>query len=312
MERAEHTTIDHMISKLSEDVENTISEDQIEQLCAKAAEIFSAEPNCVPVLAPVTVVGDVHGQYFDLIELFKIAGDVPDTNFLFLGDYVDRGYYSIQCVTLLTLLKVRYPNRVTMVRGNHESRQVTQVYGFYDEVLRKYGSSRVWTSFTDMFDNLPLSAVIEGSIFAPHGGLSPAGTTVDEINSLMRFQEVPHDGAMCDLLWSDPDDRPGWNLSPRGAGYVFGEDISKEFNHVNGLQLVVRAHQLVMDGYQWAHDDNCLTIFSAPNYCYRCGNLAGILEVYENLDTKLITYTPSPEQGASANPAQRKAPDYFL
>lgn len=117
-------------------------------------------------------------------------------------------------------LKVRYKNRITILRGNHESRQITQVYGFYDECLRKYGNANVWKYFTDMFDALPLTALIEKQIFCLHGGLSP---TMESLNAIMdqdRVQEVPHEGPICDLLWSDPDDRLGWGVSPRGAGYV--------------------------------------------------------------------------------------------
>jgi diadenosine tetraphosphatase ApaH/serine/threonine PP2A family protein phosphatase len=136
---------------------------------------------------------------------------------------------------------------VFILRGNHESRQITQVYGFYDECLRKYGSPNVWKYFTDVFDYLPLTAVVENQIFCLHGGLSPSIETLDHIRGLDRLQEVPHEGPMCDLLWSDPDDRSGWGISPRGAGYTFGHDISEQFNHKNGLTLVSRAHQLVME-----------------------------------------------------------------
>lgn len=186
-----------------------------------------------------------------------------------MGDYVDRGYYSVETVTLLVALKVRYRDRVTILRGNHESRQITQVYGFYDECLRKYGNANVWKYFTDLFDYLPLTALIDdqvrwrqlhrffsfialthhvSQIFCLHGGLSPSIDTLDHIRSIDRIQEVPHEGPMCDLLWSDPDDRCGWGISPRGAGYTFGQDISEAFNHNNGLTLVARAHQLVMEG----------------------------------------------------------------
>lgn len=192
-------------------------------------------------------VGDIHGQFHDLQELFRIGGNSPDTNYLFMGDYVDRGYYSVETVTLLVSLKVRYKDRVTILRGNHESRQITQVYGFYDECLRKYGNANVWKMFTDLFDFLPLTALIEDQIFCLHGGLSPSIDSLDQIRSLDRIQEVPHEGPMCDLLWSDPDDRCGWGISPRGAGYTFGQDISETFNHNNGLTLVARAHQLVME-----------------------------------------------------------------
>ena len=183
------------------------------------------------------------------------------------GDYVDRGYYSVETVTLLVALKIRYPQRITILRGNHESRQITQVYGFYDECLRKYGNANVWKFFTDLFDYLPLTALIDNQIFCLHGGLSPSIDTLDNIRALDRIQEVPHEGPMCDLLWSDPDDRCGWGISPRGAGYTFGQDISEAFNHNNGLTLVARAHQLVMEGYNWSQDRNVVTIFSGKGYC---------------------------------------------
>ena len=179
-----------------------------------------------------------------------------------IGDYVDRGYFSVETVTLLVALKIRYPQRITILRGNHESRQITQVYGFYDECLRKYGNANVWKHFTDLFDYLPLTALIDNQIFCLHGGLSPSIDTLDNIRALDRIQEVPHEGPMCDLLWSDPDDRCGWGISPRGAGYTFGQDISEAFNHTNGLTLVARAHQLVMEGFNWSQDRNVVTIFS--------------------------------------------------
>lgn len=181
------------------------------------------------------------------MELFKIGGKAPDTNYLFMGDYVDRGYYSVETVTLLVTLKVRYPTRIYLTRGNHESRQITQVYGFYDECMRKYGNSNVWKFFTDLFDFLPLTALVDNQIFCLHGGLSPSIETLDNIRMLDRFQEVPHEGPMCDLLWSDPEDRYGWGISPRGAGYIFGHDISEQFNHTNRLTMIARAHQLIMN-----------------------------------------------------------------
>ena len=258
-----------------------LTESEVQVLCDKAREVLIEESNVQPVPSPVTICGDVHGQFHDLMELFRIGGGCPDTNYLFMGDYVDRGYYSVETVCLLVSLKVRYKNRIFILRGNHESRQITQVYGFYDECLRKYGSANVWKMFTDLFDYLPLTALVANSIFCLHGGLSPSIDTLDTVRTLDRVQEVPHEGAMCDLLWSDPDDRAGWGISPRGAGYTFGPDISDQFNHTNGLKLVARAHQLVMDGYSWAHNKAVVTIFSAPNYCYRCGNQAAIMEADE-------------------------------
>ncbi|KAK2197781.1 bifunctional Metallo-dependent phosphatase-like/Serine-threonine-specific protein phosphatase-bis(5-nucleosyl)-tetraphosphatase/Calcineurin-like phosphoesterase domain [Babesia duncani] len=264
-----------------------LPEDDIVKLCDLAKEILVNEANVLHVRAPVTIVGDIHGQLYDLKELFRIAGSAPNTNFLFLGDYVDRGYYSVESVTLILALKVRFKDRVFMIRGNHECRQITQVYGFYDECLRKYGNANVWKTFTDLFDYLPLGALVDGKIFCPHAGLSPSLDSLDELRKLDRILEVPHEGPMCDLLWSDPEERPGWGLSPRGAGFTFGYDISKAFNRANGLDLITRAHQLTMEGYHWSQDRNVVTVFSAPNYCYRCQNQAAILEIDENLQFTL-------------------------
>ncbi|UYV82382.1 PPP2CB [Cordylochernes scorpioides] len=252
-----------------------------------ARDILAKESNVQEVKCPVTVCGDVHGQFHDLMELFRIGGKSPDTNYLFMGDYVDRGYYSVETVTLLVALKVRYRERITILRGNHESRQITQVYGFYDECLRKYGNANVWKYFTDLFDYLPLTALVDGQvglqklhvvqamvimIFCLHGGLSPSIDTLDHIRALDRLQEMT----------------AGAGASPPGgAGYTFGQDISETFNHSNGLTLVARAHQLVMEGYNWCHDRNVVTIFSAPNYCYRCGNQAAIMELDDALKYSL-------------------------
>ncbi|RAH80815.1 Serine/threonine-protein phosphatase PP2A catalytic subunit [Aspergillus japonicus CBS 114.51] len=268
----------------------TLSEDNVERLCSLAKEVVQDEANVQPVTCPVTVCGDIHGQYHDLIELFRISGPCPDTNYLFMGDYVDRGYHSIESVLLLIALKVRYPKRITILRGNHESRQITRVYGFYDECLRKYGNSPVWNLFTDLFDHLPLSALIDNRIFCLHGGLSPSVDTLDNIR------------------------RCGWGISPRGAGYTFGQDISEGFDHRDGLALVARAHQMVMDGYSWSHG-SVVTIFSAPNYCYRCGNQAAIVEIDDSLNyqwhvTYSIQFDPSPRTGEPT--MQRRTPDYFL
>ncbi|MES1907854.1 MAG: serine threonine-protein phosphatase [Cercozoa sp. M6MM] len=287
-----------------------LTEDEVAQLCEQAREIFVLESNVQPVSCPVTVCGDIHGQFHDLMELFRIGGKPPDTNYLFMGDYVDRGYYSVETVSLLVALKVRYKDRITILRGNHESRQITQVYGFYDECLRKYGNSNVWKYFTDLFDYLPLTALVEKEVFCLHGGLSPSIESLDQIMALDRVQEVPHEGAMCDLLWSDPDDIHGWGISQRGAGYTFGHDISRTFNRNNGLTLISRAHQLIMDGYNWTHDKNVVTIFSAPNYCYRCGNAAAILEIDENMDTSFLQFDPAPRRGEPH--VTRRIPDYFL
>ncbi|XP_019462000.1 PREDICTED: serine/threonine-protein phosphatase PP-X isozyme 2-like isoform X2 [Lupinus angustifolius] len=258
------------------------------------------------------ICGDIHGQFYDMKELFKVGGDCPKTNYLFLGDFVDRGYYSVETFLLLLALKVRYPDRITLIRGNHESRQITQVYGFYDECLRKYGSTNVWRYCTDVFDYLSLSALIENKIFSVHGGLSPAISTLDQIRTIDRKQEVPHDGAMCDLLWSDPEDIvDGWGLSPRGAGFLFGGSVVTSFNHSNNIDYICRAHQLVMEGYKWMFNNQIVTVWSAPNYCYRCGNVAAILELDGNLNKQFRVFDAAPQE-SRGTPLKKPAPDYFL
>jgi serine/threonine-protein phosphatase 4 catalytic subunit len=286
-------------------------ESDVEALCTKAKEILMEEENVHHVPIPATVVGDIHGQFYDLLELFDVGGQVPSVNYVFMGDFVDRGYYSVETFLLLLALKVRYPKRITLIRGNHESRQITQVYGFYDECLRKYGSVNVWRYCTEIFDYLSLSAIIEDKIFCVHGGLSPSINTLDQIRVIDRKQEVPHDGAMCDLMWSDPEDIDGWGLSPRGAGYLFGGDVVQQFNSTNSIELIARAHQLVMEGYKHMFSDTLVTVWSAPNYCYRCGNVAAILELDEHLNKNFKIFEAAPQE-ARGVPAKKPAPDYFL
>ncbi|KAL6051716.1 Serine/threonine-protein phosphatase 4 catalytic subunit [Balamuthia mandrillaris] len=282
-----------------------IKEQEVKALCAKAREILIEESNVQRVDAPVTICGDIHGQFYDLKELFKIGGDCPQKNYLFLGDFVDRGFYSVETFLLLLALKVRYPDRITLIRGNHESRQITQVYGFYDECLRKYGSVNVWKYCTEIFDYLSLSAMIDDRIFCVHGGLSPSITTLDQIRTIDRKQEVPHEGAMCDLLWSDPEDIDGWGLSPRGAGYLFGGDVVAQFSATNNVDLICRAHQLVMEGYKHMFNETLVTVWSAPNYCYRCGNVAAILELDENLHKNFKIFEAAPQDHVGKLPYER-------
>ncbi|KAJ3160207.1 putative serine/threonine protein phosphatase [Geranomyces michiganensis] len=287
-----------------------LPENIIKELCEKTKELLVREGNVAQVAAPVTLVGDVHGQFYDVLEIFKIGGWAPSTSYVFLGDYVDRGYYSVETITLLVCLKLRWPDRVTLVRGNHESRAVTQTYGFYAECLRKYGGPSVWSYFTDLFDYLVLSVVIDDTIFCVHGGLSPSIHTVDQIRVLDRFREIPHEGAMADLVWSDPVSTPAYSvagplgtdekgdfaISPRGAGYIFGKEVTRKFLEVNGLGHICRAHQLCMEGYQILFDDMLSTVWSAPNYCYRAGNMASVLQIGPDLQRYFNVFGPCPDQ----------------
>ena len=320
-----------------------LADSVIEAICAKAKDLLMKESNVVHIAAPVTVVGDIHGQFFDMIEIFKIGGFCPDTNYLFLGecfsavegvschvltggiaivtgDYVDRGLFSVETISLLVCLKLRYPHRVHLIRGNHESRGVTQSYGFYTECARKYGNANVWHYFTDMFDFLTLSVVINDQIFCVHGGLSPSIHSIDQIKIIDRFREIPHEGPMADLVWSDPDtERDEFSLSPRGAGYTFGAQVVRKFLEVNSMSHILRAHQLCQEGYQVLYDDRLSTVWSAPNYCYRCGNLASVLEVSDTGERYFNIFDAAPEndihrgeQQAQQKDGQSPVIDYFL
>jgi serine/threonine-protein phosphatase 2A catalytic subunit len=303
------TQIDKYIERLLNN--QLLSESEIKDICKLTYEIFSAEKNIVDIRTPITICGDIHGQFHDLLELFKISGNLPDTSYLFLGDYVDRGFKSVETISLLFCYKIRYPNRIYLTRGNHESRKVTQVYGFYDECFKKYDNFNIWKYFTDVFDTLPLAATIDNKVFCLHGGLSPEIKSLEEVSKINRAQEVPDTGLICDLLWSDPDEKEGWSMSPRGAGSLFGPDISKQFCHHNKLELILRAHQLVMDGYSWTHNDKICTLFSAPNYCNRCGNKASIMEMDDNYARVIQQYDQSNEN-QSEYLITKRTPNYFL
>ena len=288
-----------------------IPENDVKSLCDKVKEIFIEENNVQPVTAPVIVCGDIHGQIYDLFELFEKGGQIPDSKYVFMGDYVDRGFNSVEVFSLLLALKLKYPNYITLLRGNHESRQISFTYGFSEEVNKKYGNSNVWNYFTDLFDYLPIAALIEGKIFCIHGGLSPLISTVDQIRLINRKMEIPHEGAFCDLMWSDPDDIETWLMSCRGAGWIYGYKVVDEFNYINNLELVCRAHQLVMEGYKfWFTKQNLVTVWSAPNYCYRCGNKASILKLGSNLDKNFETFQAASKSINSKHP--KNIVPYFL
>ncbi|XP_022232414.2 serine/threonine-protein phosphatase alpha-2 isoform-like [Drosophila obscura] len=258
-------------------------EDELYKLTSMAREMFLDQPMLLTVDAPVRIVGDIHGQFVDLLRIFDHIGYPPGVNYLFLGDYVDRGQNSIETITLLLALRVKYPENVFLLRGNHESPAVNRVYGFFDECKRRF-TVKLWKSFVDCYNCMPVAAIIAKRIFCCHGGLSPQLKDLSNIKAIPRPCDVPDQGLLCDLLWSDPDRYGfGWSPSDRGVSYLFGRDVLEKFLQKYDFDLICRAHQVVEDGYEFFAKRQLVTVFSAPNYCGQYDNAGASMGVDKDL-----------------------------
>jgi serine/threonine-protein phosphatase PP1 catalytic subunit len=264
--------LDDMISRLLDAGYSTkvtkavcLKNAEISAVCTAVREVLLSQPSLLELSAPVKIVGDIHGQYNDLIRLFEMCGFPPSSNFLFLGDYVDRGKQSLETILLLFCYKLKYPENFFILRGNHECANVTRVYGFYDECKRRC-NIKVWKTFIDTFNCLPIAAIVAEKIFCVHGGLSPSLAHMDDIRQIARPTDVPDYGLLNDLLWSDPADMDqDWESNERGVSYCFGKKVIVEFLARHDFDLVCRAHMVVEDGYEFFNDRLLVTVFSAPN-----------------------------------------------
>ena len=269
-----------------------LKEEEIKYLIDKSMVIFKEQKMLIELEAPLRVCGDIHGQYYDLLRIFEHCGFPGEFNYLFLGDYVDRGKQSLETICLLLAYKIKYPLKVHLLRGNHESSVTNRIYGFYDECKRRY-NVRLWRNFTELFNYLPVAALIDEKILCMHGGLSPDLRSLSSISEISRPTEIPDSGLLCDLLWSDPDKEVlDFDENDRGVSVVFGEKIVQEFNRKNDLDLIIRAHQVVDDGYEFFAQRQLITIFSAPNYCGEFDNSAGIMIIDDALTCSLKVLRP--------------------
>nr|XP_057903622.1 serine/threonine-protein phosphatase PP1-alpha catalytic subunit-like [Doryrhamphus excisus] len=210
-----------------------LRESEILYLCEKSKEIFMNQSMLLKIQSPIKICGDIHGQYRDLLNLFKI----------------------------------KYPKNIHLLRGNHESASINKIYGFFDECKRRF-SIKIWKYFTDTFNCLPISAIISDRILCMHGGISPSLKNLKQIENISRPTEIPDDGLLCDLLWSDPEKNiKGWGENDRGVSITFGSDVLTNFLEETDLDLICRAHQVVDEGYEFFADQRLVTVFSAPNYC---------------------------------------------
>ncbi|KAI1379882.1 serine/threonine-protein phosphatase PP1 isozyme 4-like protein [Hypoxylon crocopeplum] len=259
--------------------------EEILLLCAKAREILISQPTLLEIGAPVKIVGDLHGQYYDLLRTFEYGAFPPEANYLFLGNYVGYGKQSIEIVCLILAYKIKYPENFFILRGNHESRSMSRVHGFYDECKRRY-DSELWEIFVDIFNCLPLAAIIDENIFCIHGGLSPYLDSIERIRRVIRPTDVPGHGLIYDLLWSDPDkDIQGWskNDNEEGSSSTFGPDVVSRFLKKHDLDLIVRGKTVVEDGYEFFADRLLVTVFGAPNWKNEYDNAGAMMSVDENL-----------------------------
>jgi serine/threonine-protein phosphatase PP1 catalytic subunit len=273
--------------------EVNLSEELLFKIVKKSRDIFMSQPMLLEVSAPINICGDTHGQYADLLRLFEMGGLPPNSNYLFLGDYVDRAKQSIEVIALVLCYKIKYPEKFFLLRGNHECASLNRIYGFYDECKRRY-SVKLWRVFADCFNCMPIAAVVEDKIFCMHGGLSPDLERLGQIFDVERPTDVPDDGLLCDLLWSDPDSQVlGWGYNARGVSYTFGHDVIEEFLQKYDLDLICRAHQVVEDGYEFQANRKLVTIFSAPNYCGEFDNAGAMMIVNEDLICSFKVLRPS-------------------
>ncbi|KDD72092.1 calcineurin-like phosphoesterase, partial [Helicosporidium sp. ATCC 50920] len=269
----------------------------IAELCEQAEAIFREEPTLLRLGAPVKIFGDLHGQFGDLMRLFEeygtpsTSGDITYIDYLFLGDYVDRGAHSLETICLLLALKIEHPSTVHLIRGNHEASDINALFGFRLECLERLGDVaglRAWTRINQLFNWLPLAAVIEDRVLCMHGGIGRSIQSMEQIAELQR-PLVMEDGGivLMDLLWSDPttnDAVEGVQPSPRGPGLVtFGPDRVMQFCADNDLQMIVRAHECVMDGFERFAQGHLITLFSATNYCGTANNAGAILVLGRDL-----------------------------
>ncbi|KAG9394369.1 Calcineurin-like phosphoesterase [Carpediemonas membranifera] len=285
--------------------EGRISKNLIERILVEMTAMLGQEPNLLNVDAPVTVVGDLHGQFYDLVRLLELAGDPEKTRYLFLGDYIDRGTFSLETTITLYSMKLRYPKNVFLLRGNHECRQMADFFNFRLEILHKQ-DNEVLELFQKSFDHLPLAAIVDNRFFAVHGGISPELKTTGQINKINRFREPPESGLMTDLLWSDPAVKDGPTVgfksnTVRGCGHTYGFAAVAKFLEANHLLCVVRGHEAQNDGFKMhrTHPSTkfptVITVFSAPNYCGNYANKAALLFIGpKTINVKQFSYSDQP------------------
>eukprot|EP00914_Ancora_sagittata_P022824 GHVO01045276.1.p1 GENE.GHVO01045276.1~~GHVO01045276.1.p1 ORF type:complete len:452 (+),score=73.45 GHVO01045276.1:140-1495(+) len=285
------------LSKLDRQEHAHFTPEDYYYLLEKVSPLLLEENMCKDVKGPVIIVGDIHGQLFDLCNILKAHKGIHDDspNFIFLGDYVDRGGYSLEVISLLMCLKIKYPNKVTLLRGNHETASCNSRYGFYNDCTNVLGAgegTRVWTAFNAAFNCMSVAAVVDNKVLCLHGGLTQHAQKLDVIRSIIKPCEVSSHEALQGIVWNDPSNKyPGWSQGVRGSGSKkFGADIVKKFLEDNDLDLIVRAHEVMSNGYGYCFRRQLVTVFSAPHYADRNDNLASTMHIDERGNLKMTVF----------------------
>ncbi|OHT07391.1 Serine/threonine-protein phosphatase PP1 isozyme 8 [Tritrichomonas foetus] len=266
-------------------------------LCRTVKPILQSEPTVLDLTGPINVVGDVHGQFTDLVRCLQIGGLPPFSKWLFLGDYVDRGPNSVEVMCLLFALKIRYPTQIFLIRGNHETSEMTEVFGFAQECSRKL-TVQTWSLFCDTFEYLPMAAIVNSKYFCIHGGISPKLEKVQQIRNIKRPLTIPPTGMITDLLWSDPNPNISeYGDSERGETCTYGLAPIKRFLQNNNLKFLIRGHQVAENGYDFPFlPEKCtVTVFTASNYSPDLNNKAAFMKIDQAGKYEIKVMTPLKE-----------------
>ena len=285
--------IDELINKISNN--GLLSKQDFKKVFLKAKDILGKRENIAIIKSPLIVCGCINAHFEELKDIFNICGNISETKYLFLGDYVGRGWNGLSTFILLILYLIKYPNNLVFLRGNHDSRTFSRMYGLYNECLQKYSNKYeaedIYNMINELFDLLQLAAIVDNKYFCIHGGLSPDLKKLEEINKLERKKEIPENGIITDLIWSDPNEEVDEYVpSKKGAGQFYGEKAVQNFLKENSnIEMIIRSHELVDNGYKYQFNNKLLTVFSAPNYGERLDNIGSVLKIEENSKFNFIT-----------------------
>ena len=290
---SEIENLDELINKIYNN--ELPSNQEFNKIYLKAKEILDQRKNIAILNTPLIICGCINAHFEELKDIFKICGDISQNKYLFLGDYVGRGWNGLSTFMLLILYLIKYPNNITLLRGNHDSRTMSIMYGLYNECLKKIEkkdeAEDIYNKINELFDLLQLAAVVDNKYFCIHGGLSPELKKIDILNSIERKKEIPEKGIITDLIWSDPKEEVNeFEPSKKGAGQFYGEKAVNDFiKENNNIEMIIRSHELVDDGRKFQFNNKLLTVFSAPDYGGREGfNIGSVLKIDEQYKFSFI------------------------